>query len=106
MISLFDRIIVNRIQFQENDREVLVNCLVYQNNSAFETTLWIGFSDLNRLLAKIAQLNDDFREEDLFKRIPMGQQGNWYEFDSRRFGSSGFVLEDMSFQENVRQIRA
>jgi hypothetical protein len=106
MISLFDRIEITRMQFQENDSEVLVNCSIVQQGIEFESTLWISFSDLNRLLAKMNQLEFDTAEKDLFVRIPMGQNGNWFEFESKRFGAQSFVLENVSFQENIRQIRA
>lgn len=106
MISLFDRIQISRIQFQENDAEVLVNCIINQGDDEFETTLWIGFSDLNRLISKLVQLNDNLGYGELFQCIPMGQSGHWYEFDSKRFGLDNLVLEDLTFQQPIRQIRA
>ena len=105
MVSIFEKIEISRIQFQEGDREVVVNCKITQNGESTETTLWITFSDLNRILSRIECLNSD-TDSSLFKTIYMGNNEMFYECDSKNFGLDSFMLEELYFQQPIRQIRA
>jgi len=105
MVSIFEKIEITRIQFQEDDCEVIMNCKISQNSETVSTTLWITFSDLNRILSRINSLNP-FHENSLFKTVSMGNNETLYECESKNFGLDSFQLEDLYFQQPIRQIRA
>jgi hypothetical protein len=105
MIALFEKIEIKRIQFQGNDREVAVDCVVTQKNEKIESVLWITFSDLNRILSRLSSLGVE-TESSIFKTVSMGNNEFLYECNSSEFGVDSFLLEELEFYQPVRQIRA
>lgn len=105
MKAIFDKLEITRIQFQDGDNEVEMNCRVTQGNNTIESTLMITFTDLNRILSRIHNFNisSDFS---LFTEVPMGNNEMLYECNSRKFGFDSFLLEGLYFQQPIRQIRA
>lgn len=105
MKAIFDKLEITRIQFQDGDHEVEVNCKVTQGQNTVVTTLWITFSDLNRILSRLSNYNIA-SDSSLFTTVYMGNNEMLYECDSRKFGYDSFLLEDPYFQQPIRQIRA
>ena len=105
MKTIFDKLEITRIQFQDNDHEVEVNCKVTQGQNTVDTTLWITFSDLNRILSRLGNYNIA-SDSSLFTTVYMGNNEMLYECDSRKFGYDSFLLEEPYFQQPIRQIRA
>lgn len=104
MVALFEKLEIQRIQFQQGDHEVVVNCKITQNQEVIETVLWITFSDLNRILSRLNNAGVEI-DSTRFTIIEMGAE-TLYECDSRSFGLDSFILEELSFHNPIRQIRA
>ncbi|GAA0876939.1 hypothetical protein GCM10009118_33490 [Wandonia haliotis] len=105
MIAIFERLEINRIQFQQGDSEVVVNCRITQAGEKIAATLLITFSDLNRLLARLGNSGVEV-DSSRFHVIDMGNDERLYECDSKAFGLDSFTIEEPTFYNPVRQIRA
>lgn len=104
IITLFKDIQIERIQFEEGDKNASILCrLTKEENEQVE--LSINFSDLNRILLKIEQQNDynDVAEFDVFA---VNESKNRYELDTTEKPKCNFFLPELEFFHPVRQIRA
>ena len=54
MKTLFDSILLNRIQFESSSTEVQLDCCVYENGSSYESQIFISMSAFNQLMCELS----------------------------------------------------
>jgi hypothetical protein len=105
MNTAFDRIDILKIQFEDNNTDVHVDCLICRGNVCNKSTLIINYSDLNRLLARLSlmQIEIDFSA---FKVSKINRDENIYEFDAQNVLDFIPVVEQFELFGPYRQICA
>jgi len=105
MKSLFDRIEILKIQFENTDRDVLLHCNVCQGDQCMESTLIITFTDLNRVLAHLSMLGLEI-DFSSFEKNSINYDNYIYEFDTHNVFNFTPTLENFEILEPYRQICA
>ncbi len=105
MKALFDRIEILKIQFENHDKDVRVVCNVCQNNECIESTLIIGFTDLNRVLSRLSMLGVEI-DFSSFEITHINREDCVYEFDAQNVLAFTPTLENFEILEPYRQICA
>jgi hypothetical protein len=105
MKALFDRIEILKIQFENHDKDVRIVCHVCQNNECTESTLIISFTDLNRVLSRLAMLDVDI-DFSSFEITRINHEDCVYEFDAQHTMAFTPTLENFEMLEPYRQICA
>lgn len=105
MKALFDRIEILKIQFENHDKDVRVVCNICQNNVCTESTLIIGFTDLNRVLSRLSMygVEIDFSS---FEIMRVNHDDFVYEFDAQNTLDFTPTLENFEILKPYRQICA
>jgi hypothetical protein len=106
MRTIFDKVNIERIQFESGNNEVRVVCTITQQASTFKSELWINFSDLNVLLSKIQNENASVDVSSLFEQVIFEDGNSYYSFNSHQSGLENMWLEEVTLFNPLRQIRA
>ncbi len=107
MKAIFDQIEIKQIVFETGDTDVFVNTTIQQGQLSYETELIIGFSDLNYLINKMQKkLNQDIDISSLFESEKMYNGNLLYTLDIDKKLPNSIILESISFDNRVKQIRA
>lgn len=104
--ALFETIEIQQIQFEEGAANAAIKCLLKQGKSKVETTLYIGFSDLNRLLAKLQINNETMDYSELFDVYNVEGKQNHYESNTTKMQQLNCTVNEISFYHPVQQVRA
>ncbi len=105
MKALFDRIEILKIQFENHDKDVRIVCNVCQNEVCTESTLIIGFTDLNRVLSRLSMLGVEI-DFSSFEITRINQEDCVYEFNAQNTMDFTPTLENFEILEPYRQICA
>lgn len=105
MKALFDRIEILKIQFENHDKDVRVFCNVCQNDVCTESTLIISFTDLNRVLSRLAFMGTEI-DFSSFEITRINHEDCVYEFNAHNTLDFAPTLENFEIQEPYRQICA
>ena len=106
MITLFDKVEIQTIEFQTSYNEVSVKCIVTQGNLKYTNELILNFSDLNRLIGKIqkiTKINDVFS---YFKSTKLADGDDLYYLNNTEYQEFELPLFEMEEFHPLRQIRA
>lgn len=106
MRKLFDKIAVEKIEFQSDINEVSVSCEITQGSQQFNTELILNFTDLNRLIGRIQEVTDNFSFSDLFHIQQLDDEKKLYTFRRNDYAMEKIVIDDFDVDETIRQIRA
>ena len=105
MNTLFDRIEILKIQFEDGKNDVKLECNVCQGEICTLSTLLINFTDLNRLLSRLALMNVEL-DFSSFVVTRMNQDENIYEFDAQNVLEFIPAVEHFEISGPYRQICA
>jgi hypothetical protein len=97
---------VSRIIFESNDSEVMLKGQVNDGYLTYDSDLIISFSQLNSVLNSLASSNSSFSIDSYMNKEYMGDNAYLYEADLTQLNDNQIDLFDISYQSNVRQIRA
>lgn len=105
MNTLFDRIEILKIQFEDNTKDVRLVCNVCQGDSCTESTLLINFTDLNRMLSRLSIMGVEL-DFSSFEVTAIGRDEKLYEFDAQNVLEFVPSIEHFELQGPYRQICA
>ncbi len=98
---------ISKIVFETGDTDVFVNANIQQGKLSYETQLIVGFSDLNYLINKMQQkLNNDSDVSALFESEKMYNGNLLYTLDVDKKIHDSIILDLISFDHSIKQIRA
>jgi len=106
MRKLFDKIAVEKIEFQSDINEVSVLCEITQGMQKFNTELILNFTELNRLIGKIQEVTDNLSFSDLFHIQQLNEEKKLYTFNRNDYAMEKIIIDDFDFDSSIRQIRA
>ncbi len=106
MITLYDKVGIQSIEFQTGYNEVSVKCVVTQGRLTYTNELILNFSDLNRLIGKIQKI---MKMNDLlsyFKSTKLADGDDLYYLNNKENQEIEIPLFEMNEFQPLRQIRA
>lgn len=106
MRAIIDKINIESIQFESGYNEVSVFCTMTQGRDTFQSELKIDYSDLNRLLGRMMQMNSEIEMNNWFEEIQLENGESYYSFNSARLGMENVWIEELEFYHPMKQIRA
>ena len=107
MKATFDTMEIKQIVFETGDTDVFVNATIQQGQLSYDTELIIGFSDLNYLINKMQKkLNEDIDISSLFESEKMYNGNLLYTLNFDEKLNNSILLDAISFDNSIKQIRA
>jgi uncharacterized protein YkuJ len=106
MRSTFEKLAINSIQFETSNETVYVQSSVYSNNLSYNTELILTHSDLNRIINRLMQLNEDISISEMFTVENSYDGSLLYSLNFSNYPSVFTTIEGMEFLQVPKQIRA
>jgi hypothetical protein len=106
MITLFDKVEIQKIEFQTSCKEVSVSCVITQGNATYKNEFIINFSDLNRLINKIQKFTKIGDLVSYFKSTKLQDGEELYYLSNPEASEIEIPLYEMEEFQPLRQIRA
>ncbi len=106
MISLFDKIEIQTIEFQTSYNEVSVKCVVTKGSLQYTNDLILNFSDLNRLIGKIQKIAKISDLYSYFKSTKLADGDDLYYFNKNETQEIEIPFFELEEFHPLRQIRA
>ena len=106
MIALFDKVEIQKIEFQTSCNEVSVMCIITKGNLSYTNEIILNFSDLNRLLNKIQKITKIGDLFSYFKSTKLEDGDDLYYLTNQQNTEIEIPLAEMEDFNPLRQIRA
>ena len=106
MIALFDKVEIQKIEFQTSCNEVSVLCVVTKGNLSYTNEIILNFSDLNRLINKIQKITKIGDLFSYFKSTKIEDGDDLYYLTNQQNTEIEIPLAEMEDFKPLRQIRA
>ena len=106
MIVLFDKVEIQKIEFQTSCNEVSVLCVVTKGNLSYTNEIILNFSDLNRLINKIQKITKIGDLFSYFKSTKLEDGDDLYYLANQQNAEIEIPLVEMEDFKPLRQIRA
>jgi hypothetical protein len=106
MIALFDKVEIQKIEFQTSCNEVSVLCVVTKGNLSYRNEFILNFSDLNRLINKIQKITKIGDLFSYFKSTKLEDGDDLYYLSNQQNTEIEIPLVEMEDFKPLRQIRA
>jgi hypothetical protein len=106
MRKLFDKIAIEKIEFQSDINEVSVVCEITQGTQQFNTELLLNFTELNRLIGRIQEVTDNLSFSELFQIQQLDEDKKLYTFRRNDYEMEKIIIDNFDFDNSIRQIRA
>ena len=106
MIALFDKVEIQKIEFQTSCNEVSVMCIITKGNLSYTNEIILNFSDLNRLLNKIQKITKIGDLFSYFKSTKLEDGDDLYYLTNHQNTEIEIPLAEMEDFKPLRQIRA
>ncbi len=106
MIALFDKVEIQKIEFQTSCNEVSVMCIITKGNLSYTNEIILNFSDLNRLLNKIQKITKIGDLFSYFKSTKLEDGDDLYYLTNQQNTEIEIPLAEMEDFKPLRQIRA
>ena len=106
MIALFDKVEIQKIEFQTSCNEVSVLCVVTKGNLSYTNEIILNFSDLNRLINKIQKITKIGDLFSYFKSTKLEDGDDLYYLTNQQNTEIEIPLAEMEDFKPLRQIRA
>jgi hypothetical protein len=106
MIALFDKVEIQKIEFQTSCNEVSVLCVVTKGNLSYTNEIILDFSDLNRLINKIQKITKIGDLFSYFKSTKLEDGDDLYYLANQKNEGIEIPLVEMEDFKPLRQIRA
>ena len=97
---------INSISFESGEHEVTLQGNIEQGTLSYSSELILSFSQLNLVLNRLVQLNDNFSIDDYMLTQYMGDDQLHYEADLSGLTVNKINLTDFYWQNELKQIRA
>ena len=106
MITLFDKVEIQKIEFQTSCNEVSVMCIITKGNLIYKNEIILNFSDLNRLINKIQKITKIGDLFSYFKSTKLEDGEDLYYLANQQNSEIEIPLFEMDEFKPLRQIRA
>ena len=106
MIALFDKVEIQKIEFQTSCNEVSVLCVITKGNLSYTNEIILNFSDLNRLINKIQKITKIGDLFSYFKSTKLEDGVDLYYLANQKDKEIEIPLDEMEDFKPLRQIRA
>lgn len=106
MIVLFDKVEIQKIEFQTSCNEVSVLCVITKGNLSYTNEIILNFSDLNRLINKIQKITKIGDLFSYFKSTKLEDGVDLYYLANQKDKEIEIPLDEMEDFKPLRQIRA
>jgi hypothetical protein len=106
MRALFDKVEIQKIEFQTSCNEVSVMCVVTKGNLSYTNEIILNFSDLNRLINKIQKITKIGDLFSYFKTTKLEDGEDLYYLTNQQNTEIEIPLAEMEDFKPLRQIRA
>ena len=106
MKNLTDKIVVNQIEWTNNESDMHLSCTVKNGFFAYKTTLVLPGMELNRLISQLQKQNNSLDIQDCLKIEQWEEDEFRYIFNFGEFAGAEFIFENQSNNQTLKQIRA
>lgn len=106
MKTLFDSILLNRIQFESSSTEVQLDCCVYENGSSYESQIFISMSAFNQLMCELSVRGIDLDMDERLDTIVISESEIIYSMDLTSEIEKPVFLPYYCFPEQNKLLRA
>ena len=106
MKTVFDKVEIQKIEFQTSCNEVSVMCIVTKGNLIYTNEIILNFSDLNRLINKIQKITKIGDLFSYFKSTKLEDGVDLYYLANQKDKEIEIPLDEMEDFKPLRQIRA
>ncbi len=106
MKTIFDSILVNRIQFESSSTEVQLDCCVYENGSSYDSQIFVSMSAFNQLLCELSVRGIDLNMDEDLDTIVLSTDEIVYSMDLTKDEEKPVFLPYYCFPEQNKLLRA
>lgn len=106
MKTIFDSILVNRIQFESSSTEVQLDCCVYENGSSYDSQIFVSMSAFNQLLCELSVRGIDLDMDGGLDTIVLSDDEIIYSMDLAKDDEKPVFLPYYCFPEQNKLLRA
>jgi hypothetical protein len=107
MKTHFDKLNIKKIYFETGESDVTVKAKVISGNLSYDSEIIIDFSDLNLLLNQMQKVvNDEIQLSSLFESEKMYNGNLLYTLEIEKQIEESILIEKLSFNNPIKQIRA
>lgn len=106
MKTIFDSILVNRIQFESSSTEVQLDCCVYENGSSYDSQIFVSMSAFNQLLCELSVRGIDLNMDEDLDTIVLSNDETVYSMDLTKDEEKPVFLPYYCFPEQNKLLRA
>lgn len=105
MNTLFDRIEILTIAFENSNQEVRITCNVCQGLECIESTLLIDFTDLNRILGRLSTMGIEL-DFSTFEVTRVNHEETQYTLNTTQVFDAPLSIDNFEMLHPYRQICA
>lgn len=106
MKKLNDKIVINQIEWTNNESDMHISCTVQNGFFAYKTTLVLPGMELNRLISQLQKQNNIVDIQDCLKIEQWEENEFRYVFYFGQFTEAEFIFKNQMNNETLKQIRA
>ena len=106
MKTIFDSILLNRIQFEQSSTEVQLDCCVYENGNAYDSQIFVSMSAFNQLLCELSVRGIDLNIDENLDTIVISDTEIIYSMDLTNETDKPIFLPYYCFPEQSKLLRA
>lgn len=101
-----DKIVINKIEWSNNESEMHISCNVQNGFFAYNTTLVLPGSDLNKVITQLQKQNNTIDIQDCLIVEQWAENEFLYVFNFGLFTNTEFQFENQILKDSPKQIRA
>ncbi len=106
MKTIFDSILLNRIQFENSSTEVQLDCCIYENGNAFESQIFVSMSAFNQLMCELSVRGIDLNMDENLDTIVISDSEIIYSMDLTSNTDKPIFLPYYCLPEQNKLLRA
>ncbi len=106
MKNLTDKLVINKIEWTNNESDMHILCTVINGFFHYNTTLVMPGFELNRVISELQKQNCDVDIQDCLQIEQWSEDTFGYVFNLSNLVDSEFVFYNESLKDNLKQIRA
>lgn len=106
MKTIFDSILLNRIQFESSSTEVQLDCCIYENGTAFESQIFVSMSAFNQLMCELSVRGIDLDMDENLDTIVISDSEVIYSMDLTSSTDKPIFLPYYCLPEQNKLLRA
>lgn len=106
MKTIFDSILLNRIQFESSSTEVQLDCCIYENGISYDSQIFVSMSAFNQLLCELSIRGIDLDMDENLDTIVLSDEEVIYSMDLNHYAEKPIFLPYYCFPEQNKLLRA